>query len=42
MTLQPDLTEFRSARWWTPDEVLDRPATHFDPHYGRFAAKVCQ
>ena len=42
MTLQPDLTEFRSARWWTLDEVLDRPATQFDPHYRRFAAKVCQ
>ncbi len=42
MKLEPDLTEFRSARWWTPNEVLDQPETRFDPHYGRFADKVCR
>ncbi len=42
MTLPPDLTELRSTHWWTPREVLDEPATRFDPDYGRFVAKVCQ
>ena len=42
MTLRPECNEFRSARWWARQEVLDQPATHFDPHYGRFVAKVCQ
>jgi 8-oxo-dGTP diphosphatase len=41
-TLQPDLGEFRSARWWTPAEVLGQPSSRFDPHYGRFASKVCR
>ncbi len=42
MTLRPDRTEFHSARWWALQEVLDQPATRFDPHYGRFVAKVCR
>ncbi len=41
-TLRTDLTEFRSARWWTTQEVLDQPATRFDPHYRRSVAKLSQ
>lgn len=42
MTLRPDLTEFRSVRWWTPAEVADHDPAHLDPHYHRFNAKVRQ
>lgn len=42
MALQPDPGEFRSARWWTSVEVLGQPSSRFDPHYGRFASKVCR
>jgi len=38
--LRPDVTEFRSARWWTPQEVLELPAARLDPHHRRFVAKV--
>lgn len=40
--LHPDLTEFRSARWWTPEEVLELPEVRFDPHYRRFVAKITE
>ena len=38
--LIPDMREFASVRWWTPGEVSAADATRFDPHLGRFLAKV--
>lgn len=38
MTLAPDPSEIREARWWSPAEVLAGDPRRLDPHYGRFAA----
>jgi 8-oxo-dGTP diphosphatase len=39
-TLQPDTGEFVSVRWWTPAEISETEPARFDPHLGRFLAKV--
>lgn len=38
--LEVDRREFRSVRWWSPDEVYAGPAGCFDPAFGRFTAKL--
>ncbi len=40
MTLAPDASEIREARWWSPPEVLAEDPRRLDPHHGRFAMKV--
>jgi 8-oxo-dGTP diphosphatase len=35
-----DHNEFRAARWWSPSQLMTADATRFDPHLGRFLAKV--
>jgi 8-oxo-dGTP diphosphatase len=35
-----DRREFRSARWWSPAEVAAAGGAGFDPHFGRFLAKL--
>jgi 8-oxo-dGTP diphosphatase len=40
MSMTTDATEFRAARWWSPDEVAAADAHRFDPHFQRFMAKV--
>jgi len=40
MTLAPDPSEIREARWWSPAEVLAGDPRRLDPHYGRFAMKA--
>jgi 8-oxo-dGTP diphosphatase len=35
-----DYREFRSVRWWSPDEVRAVPPGCFDPAFGRFTAKL--
>jgi 8-oxo-dGTP diphosphatase len=39
-SLQPDMTEFVAVRWWTPAEISETEPARFDPHLGRFLAKV--
>jgi 8-oxo-dGTP diphosphatase len=39
-SLQPDMKEFVSVRWWTPAEISETEAAAFDPHLNRFLAKV--
>lgn len=38
LTLAED--ELVGARWWTPSELAASDPGRFDPHFGRFAAKV--
>jgi 8-oxo-dGTP pyrophosphatase MutT (NUDIX family) len=38
--LSPDAGEFAAVRWWTPGEVAAAEPTGFDPHLGRFLAKL--
>jgi 8-oxo-dGTP pyrophosphatase MutT (NUDIX family) len=38
--LDVDHREFRSVRWWSPDEVRAVPSGCFDPAFGRFTAKL--
>ncbi len=38
--LRLDETEFRSARWWTADELQANDPARFDPHFLRFVAKT--
>jgi ADP-ribose pyrophosphatase YjhB (NUDIX family) len=38
--LQPDEREFRATRWWTAEEIAAERRPCFDPHFGRFLAKV--
>ena len=38
--LHIDRTEFRSVRWWSPEEIYAAPAAAFDPALGRFIAKL--
>ena len=38
--LDVDHPEFRSVRWWSPDEVRAVPAGRFDPAFGRFTATL--
>jgi 8-oxo-dGTP pyrophosphatase MutT (NUDIX family) len=40
MALAPDRSEFHRARWWSRQEVATAAAKTFDPHFGRFLAKV--
>ena len=37
--LHIDRTEFRSVRWWSPEEIYAAPPAAFDPALGRFIAK---
>lgn len=39
-SLTPDMREFASVRWWSPTEIAEADATRFDPHLGRFLAKL--
>ncbi|MEV1285526.1 NUDIX domain-containing protein [Micromonospora sp. NPDC049679] len=36
----PDLSEFRSVRWWTPREVADADPATLEPHLGRILTKL--
>ncbi|MFC4149158.1 NUDIX domain-containing protein [Micromonospora mangrovi] len=38
--LVPDAGEFRSVRWWTPQEVTGAEPGRLEPHLGRMLAKV--
>jgi len=38
--LEVERREFRSVRWWSPDEVRAVPPGWFDPAFGRFTAKL--
>jgi 8-oxo-dGTP diphosphatase len=38
--LHIDRTEFRSVRWWSPEEIYAAPPAAFDPALGRFIAKL--
>lgn len=38
--LATDPDEFRAARWWSPAEITAADPARFDPHFGRFTAKV--
>ncbi|HEY7101220.1 MAG TPA: NUDIX domain-containing protein, partial [Mycobacteriales bacterium] len=38
--LDVDHREFRSARWWSPDELSAAAPGCFDPAFGRFTAKL--
>jgi hypothetical protein len=40
MAMTLDVTEFRSAQWWTPGEIAEAASGVLDPHYQRFAAKA--
>jgi 8-oxo-dGTP diphosphatase len=40
MPVTIDRTEFTEARWWHHDEVRATGPARFDPHYGRFLAKL--
>jgi 8-oxo-dGTP diphosphatase len=40
MELRLDAREFAGGRWWTPDEILAADQSLFDPHMGRFLAKM--
>lgn len=40
MTLAPDPAEMRSVRWWHYEELAAADPADFDPHMGRFAAKL--
>jgi hypothetical protein len=35
-----DPAEFRTMRWWSPDEPHSADATHLDPAFGRFLTKI--
>jgi hypothetical protein len=35
-----DPAEFRTMRWWSPDELHSADATHLDPAFGRFLTKI--
>lgn len=39
-TLTPDLSEFRSVRWWTRAEIAAADFAIFDPHLRRMLAKL--
>ncbi|MEU4558742.1 NUDIX domain-containing protein [Actinoplanes sp. NPDC023936] len=39
-SLTPDRGEFRAVRWWSPDELRSADPARFDPHLGRFLAKL--
>jgi 8-oxo-dGTP pyrophosphatase MutT (NUDIX family) len=36
----PDQAEFRTIRWWTPDELAAADPTRFDPHMTRMIRKL--
>ena len=36
----PDSGEFRSVRWWTPEEVADADPATIEPHLGRTLSKL--
>lgn len=38
--LHIDRREFRSMRWWSPDELRSAAPATFDPAFGRFIAKL--
>ncbi|MFI7492932.1 NUDIX hydrolase [Micromonospora echinaurantiaca] len=38
--LVPDSGEFRSVRWWTPEEVADADPATVEPHLGRMLGKL--
>ncbi|WDZ83595.1 NUDIX hydrolase [Micromonospora cathayae] len=38
--LDPEQGEFRAARWWSPAELSGTDPARFDPHFGRFRAKL--
>ena len=40
--LRPDPTEFRSVRWWTPQQLQATDPGRFDPHLGRFLRAVAR
>lgn len=35
-----DTREFAGGRWWTPTEIAAASSSSFDPHIGRFLAKL--
>ena len=39
-TLTPDAGEFAGIRWWTRAELAAADPADFDPHLGRFVAKL--
>lgn len=41
-TLTPDPGEFRSVRWWTPQQVGAANPETLDPHLGRMMAKLAE
>ncbi|BDH55080.1 DNA mismatch repair protein MutT [Tsukamurella sp. PLM1] len=38
--LRVDPREYRSVRWWQPDEILAADPVLFDPHMGRMLSKL--
>jgi 8-oxo-dGTP diphosphatase len=40
MRVTLDEVEFLGVRWWSLEEVASADATTFDPHFGRFLAKM--
>jgi hypothetical protein len=40
--LTPDAREFRSARWWTREQIARADPAAFDPHMGRMLGKLDQ
>ncbi len=40
MTLEPDTSETREARWWSPAKALAEDPRRLEPNYGRFAMKA--
>jgi 8-oxo-dGTP diphosphatase len=38
--LRPDAGEFAAVRWWSPAEIAAAGPAGFDPHLGRFLAKI--
>ena len=38
--LRHDGSEFRQARWWTPEDIRAADPRRFDPHLGRFLTKA--
>jgi 8-oxo-dGTP diphosphatase len=40
MTITLDAREFAGGRWWSAAEIESATPTRFDPHLGRFLAKI--